>query len=143
MERKHLSAYYIQGNVYFYSAEMKLKFLISDLLFIPQDYPVATLTLVSSRDFWAKNCQRIAFLLFPQHYYTELGYALTFSECLKNVRPRRLNVTEIEKGWIGHISPFVSYIKVWVRAHACMCVLCVWVWEREIDWDWLIVEVER
>lgn len=32
----------------------------------------------------------------------------------KNVRPRRLNVTEIENGWIGHVSPFVSYIKVWV-----------------------------
>lgn len=41
MERKYLSAYYIQGNVYFDSAGLKLKFLISDLLFIPQDYPVA------------------------------------------------------------------------------------------------------
>lgn len=41
MERKHLRAYHIQGNVHFYLAGTKLQFLILDLLFIPQDYPVA------------------------------------------------------------------------------------------------------
>ena len=52
----------------------------------------------------------------------------------KNVRPRLVNVTEIEYGWIGHISLSHKSLRMcvwvgvseWVSEWVCVCV-----WERE------------
>lgn len=58
-----------------------------------------------------KTLLRNRFSIVSTALLNHAGICFDIFRMSKNVRPRMLNVTEIEYEWISPISPFVSYVK--------------------------------